>query len=86
MMSGMPRSVRARAAEAEMFSGRPRHPGRQIHFCWLDPADPDFYVASKLKRLVKKYATETAVMLKVNAQSCITAIPLSHLGVYIFLS
>ncbi|XWS09319.1 hypothetical protein CRYUN_Cryun40dG0075300 [Craigia yunnanensis] len=64
MMSGMPRPVRARAAEAEMFSDRPRQPGRQIRFRWLDPADPDFEVANKLKRLAKKHATETAVMLK----------------------
>ena len=74
MMSGMPRPARARAAEAEMFADRPRQPGRQIHFRWLDPADPDFEVANKLKRLAKKHATETAVMLKVNSQSCITAI------------
>ncbi|XWS09321.1 hypothetical protein CRYUN_Cryun40dG0075300 [Craigia yunnanensis] len=67
MMSGMPRPVRARAAEAEMFSDRPRQPGRQIRFRWLDPADPDFEVANKLKRLAKKHATETAVMLKVNS-------------------
>ncbi|XP_022722066.1 uncharacterized protein LOC111279310 [Durio zibethinus] len=64
MMSGMPRPVRARAAEVEMFADRPRQPGKQIHFRWLDPADPDFEVASKLKRLAKKHATETAVMLR----------------------
>ncbi|XVF37714.1 hypothetical protein REPUB_Repub20aG0033400 [Reevesia pubescens] len=64
MMSGMPRPVRARAAVPEMFADRPRKPGRQIHFRWLDPADPDFEVASKLKRLAKKHAAETAVMLK----------------------
>ncbi|KAB2009085.1 hypothetical protein ES319_D10G143100v1 [Gossypium barbadense] len=49
MMSGMPRPVRARAA---------------IRIRWLDTADPDFEVASKLKQLVKRHATETAVMLK----------------------
>ncbi|XVE81080.1 hypothetical protein DITRI_Ditri15bG0034500 [Diplodiscus trichospermus] len=64
MMSGMPRPVRASAAKVEMFGDRPRKPGKQIHFRWLDPADPDFEVASKLKRLVKKHAGETAVMLK----------------------
>ncbi|KAB2062365.1 Putative RNA-binding rbpD [Gossypium arboreum] len=64
MMSGMPRPVRARAAVAEMFGDRPRKPGRQIRICWLDTADPDFEVASKLKQLVKRHATETAVMLK----------------------
>ncbi|KAG4125973.1 hypothetical protein ERO13_D10G129400v2 [Gossypium hirsutum] len=64
MMSGMPRPVRARAALAEMFGDRPRKPGRQIRIRWLDTADPDFKVASKLKQLVKRHATETAVMLK----------------------
>lgn len=64
MMSGMPRPVRARPAEAEMFGDRPRKPGKQIHFRWLDHADPDFEVANKLKRLVKRHAAETAVMLK----------------------
>ncbi|KAK6255373.1 hypothetical protein QUC31_017043 [Theobroma cacao] len=64
MMSGMPRPVRARAAKVEMFSDRPRQPGRRIHFRWLDPADPDFEVANKLKHLAKRHATETAVMLK----------------------
>ncbi|XWS13229.1 hypothetical protein CRYUN_Cryun36dG0019800 [Craigia yunnanensis] len=55
VISTICQSVRARAAEAEMFSNRPRQPGRRIHFHWLDPADPDFEVASKLKHLVKKH-------------------------------
>ncbi|OMO57619.1 hypothetical protein CCACVL1_25733 [Corchorus capsularis] len=65
MMSGMPRPVRARAAEAEMFSDRPRKPNRRnILFRWVPPTDPDFEVANKLKRLAKRHADETAVMLK----------------------
>lgn len=80
MMSGMPRPVRARAAKPEMFADRPRQPGRQVQFRWLDRSDPDFEVATKLKRLVKKHATETEFMLKVNSQSCIVDIPFSHLG------
>ncbi|PPD80831.1 hypothetical protein GOBAR_DD22231 [Gossypium barbadense] len=43
-----------------MMSGMPR----PIRIRWLDTADPDFEVASKLKQLVKRHATETAVMLK----------------------
>ncbi|KAL4290021.1 hypothetical protein GQ457_14G000430 [Hibiscus cannabinus] len=64
MMSGMPRPVRACAAVPEMFADRPRKPGRQLHVHWLDPSDPNFEVANKLKQLVKKHATENAVMLK----------------------
>ncbi|GMI92949.1 ASI1-Immunoprecipitated Protein 1, enhanced downy mildew 3 [Hibiscus trionum] len=64
MMSGMPRPVRACAAVPEMFGDRPRKPGRQLHVHWLAPSDPNAEVANKLKKLVKKHATETAVMLK----------------------
>ncbi|KAL4377873.1 hypothetical protein GQ457_02G042660 [Hibiscus cannabinus] len=64
MMSGMPRPVRALAAVPEMFGDRPRQPGRQLKVHWLEPSDPNFEVANKLKQLVKKHATENAVMLK----------------------
>ncbi|KAE8694903.1 Enzyme binding,tetrapyrrole binding [Hibiscus syriacus] len=64
MMSGMPRPVRARAAVPEMFGDRPRKPGRHLHVHWLDPSDPNFELANKLKQLVNKHATENEVMLK----------------------
>ncbi|CAK9174556.1 unnamed protein product [Ilex paraguariensis] len=64
MMSGMPRPVRARAAEVEMFDERPRKPGRRIQCCWLDRTDPAFEVAKKIKHLVRKHASEASFLLK----------------------
>ncbi|OIW07302.1 hypothetical protein TanjilG_11936 [Lupinus angustifolius] len=62
MMSGMPRPVRARHAEEEMFDDRPIEPDRKIKCTWLDPSDPDFEVAMELKRLACKHAAEIAFM------------------------
>ncbi|XP_044497817.1 uncharacterized protein LOC123219914 [Mangifera indica] len=64
MMSGMPRPVRARAAEMEMFDDRPSKPGRKIICRWLDPTDPDYDVAQKLKRLVRQHDAQSAFLLK----------------------
>lgn len=64
MICGMPRSVRARAAEAEMFDDRPIKPGRKIVCRWLDSNDPDFEVAKKIKLMVRKHAEETKFCLK----------------------
>ncbi|XP_057470891.1 uncharacterized protein LOC130759721 [Actinidia eriantha] len=64
MMSGMPRPVRVRAAEKEMFEDRPRKPGRKITCRWLDQDDPDFQIAQKLKHLAKKHAAEASFLLK----------------------
>lgn len=65
MILGMPRPVRARPAEVEMFYDRPIRPGRKIEIRWIDPNDPDFQVAQKLKQLVQRHAAESAFMLKV---------------------
>ncbi|XP_028062842.1 uncharacterized protein LOC114266159 [Camellia sinensis] len=64
MMSGMPRPIRARAAEMEMFDDHKRKPGRKIKFRCLDPQDPDFKVAKELKLLTKKHAAESSFVLK----------------------
>ncbi|KAF2285728.1 hypothetical protein GH714_007460 [Hevea brasiliensis] len=64
MMAGMPKPVRGRLAEAEMFDDRPVKPGRKIHCRWLDPSDPDFEVAKKLKHLTQKHAAEASFLLK----------------------
>lgn len=64
MISGMPRPVRAFAAEIEMFDDRPRKPGRTIQCRWLEENDPDFKVALEIKNLVKKHATEASYLLK----------------------
>lgn len=64
MMSGMPRPVRACAAEIEMFDDRPRKPGRKLQCRWLDPKDPDFEVAKKIKDLIGKHASEASYLLK----------------------
>ncbi|XP_042498557.1 uncharacterized protein LOC122076951 [Macadamia integrifolia] len=64
MMSGMPRPVRARAAQKEMFADRPKTPGLGARCRWLDPKDPNFEVATKLKELTKKHAVEASHLLK----------------------
>ncbi|KAK6929287.1 RNA recognition motif domain [Dillenia turbinata] len=64
MISGMPRPVRARAAEPEMFEDRPKKPGRKIHIRWLDPKDPDFKVAKELKEKNRIFAAEASFLLK----------------------
>ncbi|KAK2641857.1 hypothetical protein Ddye_023620 [Dipteronia dyeriana] len=68
MMSGMPRPVRARLAEVEMFDDRPKKPGRKRYCCWLNPNGPDFEVAQKLKQLVRKHAAEASFLLKKQLQ------------------
>lgn len=65
MVAGMPRPVRARQAEVEMFDDRPVKPGRRVSCNWLNPRDPDFEVAKKLKRLTRKHAAEASFLLKV---------------------
>ncbi|KAJ9153799.1 hypothetical protein P3X46_027201 [Hevea brasiliensis] len=64
LIAGMPRPVRARFAEVEMFDDRPVKPGRRVRCSWLDPSDPDFEVAKKLKRLTRKHAAEASFLLK----------------------
>ena len=65
MISGMPRPVRARRAEPEMFENRPSRPNRKIQCRWLHPSDPEFETAKKMKRLTQKHAAEAAFLLKV---------------------
>ncbi|CAO2818975.1 unnamed protein product [Amaranthus hypochondriacus] len=64
MMSGMPRPVRGRPAEPEMFEDRPPKPGRKIQLFWMDPKDPDFEVAEKLKHLARKHIAEESFLQK----------------------
>lgn len=64
MISGMPRPVKGRAAEPEMFDERPVKPGRRIQLYWLDPKDPGFEVAQQLKKLTKTHFEEKSFLLK----------------------
>ncbi|XP_062107809.1 ASI1-immunoprecipitated protein 1 isoform X2 [Humulus lupulus] len=68
MISGMPRPVRARLAEEEMFDDRPRKPDRKIQCRWLDPGDPDFEIAKKLKQLSQTHFKEADFLLKKQLQ------------------
>lgn len=81
MISGMPRPVRATAAEMEMFLDRPRKPGGKIRWGWLDEKDPDFEVAQKIKHSVLKHASEASSLLQVDfhpsSYLCILAILIS---------
>ncbi|CAA0820907.1 RNA-binding (RRM/RBD/RNP motifs) family protein [Striga hermonthica] len=64
MVLGMPRPVRSRPARPEMFEDRPRKPGRKIFCRWVDPKEPDFEVAKKLKHLVRKHSAEASLLLE----------------------
>ncbi|XP_050371987.1 uncharacterized protein LOC126789945 [Argentina anserina] len=64
MIGGMPRPVRARKAKMEMFDDRPVKPGRTIEVRWVEPDEPDFEVAKKLKELAKFHAADTEFLLK----------------------
>lgn len=64
MMSGMPRPVRGRPSKPEMFDDRPPKPGRKIQVYWVDPKDPQFEVAQKLKNMVKKHVAERSFLQK----------------------
>ncbi|XP_065865274.1 ASI1-immunoprecipitated protein 1 [Euphorbia lathyris] len=63
MVCGMPRPVRARHAEPEMFEDHPKKPARRIVCRWVEPTDPDFQVANELKLLAKKHAGEASFLL-----------------------
>lgn len=67
MMCGLPRPVRARHAEVEMFDDRPKKPGRKIDCQWLKPDDPDFEVAQELKQLTHKHIAEAARFMEVSS-------------------
>ncbi|KAL1541490.1 hypothetical protein AAHA92_25702 [Salvia divinorum] len=64
MILGMPRPVRSSAARLEMFEDRPRKPGRKIICRWLDPKEPEFEVAKKLKAAVRRHAAEASTVLE----------------------
>ncbi|KAI3934666.1 hypothetical protein MKX01_012206 [Papaver californicum] len=63
MMSGMPRPVRALAAEVKMFTDRPIKPGRRITCQWLDPSDRNFDLQLKEE---EKLAAEQSETLRIN--------------------
>ncbi|VVA90144.1 unnamed protein product [Arabis nemorensis] len=64
MVAGIPRPVRAKPAKPEMFADRPKEPSRRVLCRWIDPNDPDFENAKKIKRLVQKHTAEAAFVLK----------------------
>ncbi|PIA40830.1 hypothetical protein AQUCO_02400117v1 [Aquilegia coerulea] len=64
MMTGMPRPVRASVAQEDMFVDRPVKPGREIKYRWVDPNDPDFEKATKLKELALKHYAEVSFLQK----------------------
>ncbi|KAM7279347.1 hypothetical protein ACFE04_006481 [Oxalis oulophora] len=70
MMSGIPRPVRARAAELSMFEDRPAKPGRpKIEVKWLDASDPAFETAKEIKRVVKRHAAEVNYLVEKQLES-----------------
>ncbi|XP_048334205.2 ASI1-immunoprecipitated protein 1 isoform X3 [Ziziphus jujuba] len=68
MISGMPRPVRARRAEMEMFDERPAKPGRKIVCSWMKPNDPSFADAMQLKNFAKKSFAEADLLLEKQLQ------------------
>ncbi|KAI4302751.1 hypothetical protein MLD38_038462 [Melastoma candidum] len=64
MIGGMPRPVTACPATVGMFADRPQKPGRRIEIQWLEPDDPRFENAQKLKRLAQKHTAEASFLLQ----------------------
>lgn len=64
MISGMPRPVRAQKAQIGMFDDRPKKRHRNIVCFWMDPSNPKFEVAKKIKNLTKKHAAEAAYLME----------------------
>ncbi|KAL7091998.1 hypothetical protein ACP275_12G138500 [Erythranthe tilingii] len=64
MIGGLPRPVRAKPAQVEMFDNRPRKPGREIQYSWRRKKDPDFEVAKKIQNVVKRHAAEASFLLE----------------------
>lgn len=65
MISGMPRPVRARAAQPRMFADRPPLPGTVIEARWVGCSDPGFEVGRKMKQLCEKHTAETLELIEV---------------------
>ncbi|XP_031500074.1 uncharacterized protein LOC116264157 isoform X1 [Nymphaea colorata] len=64
MLGGMPRPIRCRMAEPEMFSERPRKSDRKMTCRWIQHNDPDFEVAKRMKEVVKKHEAEAFALRK----------------------
>ncbi|XP_058224432.1 uncharacterized protein LOC131333748 [Rhododendron vialii] len=62
MIFGMPRPVRVCAAEMEMFEDRPQKLGTKITCQWLEPQNPGFTIAKKLKELTRRHAAEASFL------------------------
>lgn len=58
MICGMPRPVRAFPAVTKTFPFRPSPPDRKIMCSCIDPNDPNFARAQKVKELVVKHSQE----------------------------
>ncbi|ERN01448.1 hypothetical protein AMTR_s00002p00267440 [Amborella trichopoda] len=63
MMTGMPRPVRARIAQAEMFSDRPNHPGQSTKSRWVSRFEPNFMVVKRLKHMIRRHEAEASFLL-----------------------
>lgn len=64
MMCGMPRPVRVYPAKPDMYVDRPPKPAHQVQVKWMDPEDPDFRVAMKIKDLTEKHRLQASWLLK----------------------
>ncbi|CAN6439531.1 unnamed protein product [Victoria cruziana] len=64
MLGGMPRPIRCRMAKPEMFSERPRKSNGKMTCRWIEPSEPDFEVAMRMKELLKKHEAEAFALRK----------------------
>ncbi|KAJ0514196.1 hypothetical protein HanHA300_Chr10g0366651 [Helianthus annuus] len=68
MISGMPRPVRARKAQGEMFEDRPKKHQRTIVCRWMDPSHQHFELAKKIKDLTKKHVAEAQYIMELQLE------------------
>ncbi|XP_051114301.1 uncharacterized protein LOC127239950 isoform X2 [Andrographis paniculata] len=81
MIAGMPRPVRAKAAEVTMFDDRPRKPGMTIKCRWLHRKDPNFETSQKIKALVIKHSKEASFVLEVVEEERLDKLQAETLGI-----
>ncbi|RAL37851.1 hypothetical protein DM860_000545 [Cuscuta australis] len=64
MIAGMPRPVRAYAAQVEMFDERPPKPGLKLQYQWVDRGNPNYGLAMKMKALAQEHASQAEFLME----------------------
>ncbi|CAH9109795.1 unnamed protein product [Cuscuta epithymum] len=64
MISGMPRPVRAHAAEVDMFDDCPRKPGTKVQFHWVDRGNQNYGIAMRMSSLAREHAAQAQILME----------------------